>query len=285
MNFTVTATDGESVKIDAPNWMMALGKAMAFFEYDPKKMGRWVCVPSATGDIHIDDPVLNKSWTVKPDQEIKIVVRQSNMVIEEEPEVARVDDNDDSTVDFSSNMAPIAMPTSALAEVQEWEPEKVFSEESLAERLFDLSFDMMGVGPQEACALAADLVNEFIGTESTIAYHASINDEAMHVGAVTGSLESILEGKSVPFGEGLAGTCFDMGTPIEVKNSEEDPATLFGLDEDIDVEVRRIICVPAQNENGIFGVLQIVNPDDSKGFDPEVLTSVALTLAGALAGL
>jgi putative methionine-R-sulfoxide reductase with GAF domain len=144
---------------------------------------------------------------------------------------------------------------------------------------------MMGVGPQEACALAADLVNEFITTESTIAYHASLNDEAMHVGAVTGTLESVLEGKSVPFGEGLSGTCFDMGTPIEVKNSEEDPATLFGIDAEFDVEIRRIICVPAQNENGIYGVIQIVNPDESKGFDPEVLTSVALTLAGALAGL
>lgn len=285
MNFTVTANDGESVKVDAPNWMMALGKAMAFFEYDPKAMGRWVCVPTAAGDIHVDDPVKNLSWTVQPDQEITIVVRQSNMVIEEEPERERIDDDDDSEVNFQSEVAPIAMPTSALADVKEWEPDKVFSEESLAERLFDLSFDMMGVGPEEACALAADLVNEFIETESTVAYRATLNDEAMHVGAVTGSLEEILEGKTVPFGEGLAGTCFDMGTPIEVKNAEEDPATLFGVDEDIDIESRRVICVPVQNDKGIFGVLQIVNPNEEKGFDPEVLTSVALTLAGALSGL
>ncbi|TNE85395.1 MAG: GAF domain-containing protein [Deltaproteobacteria bacterium] len=285
MNFTVTANDGMTVKVDAPNWMMALGKAMAFFEYDPKAMGRWVCVPSASGDIHVDDPVKHQSWTVKPEQEIKIVVRQSNMVIEEEPEEERVDDNDDSEVDFSADVSAIAMPTSALADVKEWEPEKVFSEESLAERLFDLSFDMMGVGPEEACALAVDLVNEFITTETTVAYRASLNDEAMHVGAVTGSLEGVLEGKVVPFGEGLAGTCFDMGTPIEVRNSEEDPATLFGIDEDVDIEPRRVICVPVQNEKGIFGVIQIINPDEEKGFDPEVLTSVALTLAGALAGL
>lgn len=285
MNFTVTANDGETVKVDAPNWMMALGKAMAFFEYDPKAMGRWVCVPTAAGDIHVDDPVKNQSWTVKPDQEIKIVVRQSNMVIEEEPEPERVDDNDDSEIDFSAEVAPIAVPESRLAEVQEWEPEKVFSEESLAERLFDLSFDMMGVGPEEACALAVDLINEFVTTEATICYRASINDADMAVGAVTGSLAEVLEGKRVPFGEGLAGTCFDMGTPIEVKNAEEDPATLFGLDEDIDIDARRVICVPVQNDKGIFGVLQIVNPDDEKGFDPEVLTSVALTLAGSLSGL
>lgn len=285
MNFTVTATDGDTVKVDAPNWMMALGKAMAFFEYDASKMGRWVCVPTAAGDIHVDDPVKNRSWVVKPDQELTIVVRKSNMVIDEEPDVIRIDDNDDSAVDFSADIERIAMPESKLADVQQWEPEKVFSEESLAERLFDLSFDMMGVGHEEACALAVDLVNEFIETESTVVYHASINDESMNVGAVTGLLETILDGKSVQFGEGLAGTCFDMGSPIEVKNSEEDPATLFGLEDDVDIEARRVICVPVQNEKGIFGVIQIVNPSEEKGFDPEVLMSVALTLAGALAGL
>ena len=122
MNFTVTATDGDSVKIDAPNWMMALGKAMAFFEYDASKMGRWVCVPTAAGNIVVDDPVKNMSWTIVPDQEIKIVIRQSNMVIEEEPEIERLDDNDDSSVDFSAGIDMIAMPTSKLADVQEWEP-------------------------------------------------------------------------------------------------------------------------------------------------------------------
>jgi hypothetical protein len=285
VNFTVTANDGQTVKVDAPNWMMAMGKAMAFFEYDPKSMGRWVCVPSATGDIHIDDPVKNQSWSIKPEQEIQIVIRQSNLVIEEEVESQRVDDDDDSDVDFTGSMAPIAMPTSALADVKEWEPEKVFSEESLAERLFDLSFDMMGVGSEEACALAVDLVNEFITTESTVAYRASLNDEAMQVGAVTGVLGEVLEGKTIPFGEGLAGTCFDMGTPIEVRSSEDDTGSVFGVEDELEIELRRVICVPVQNEKGIFGVLQVVNPDESKGFDPEVLTSVALTLAGALSGL
>ena len=285
MNYTVSATDGETVRVDAPNWMIALGKAMAFFDYDPRNFGRWSCEHGPGGDVVVKDTEKDHSWVVRPDQEIKIVIKPSNMSEPEEPEARRVDDNDDSGVDFGRKVAPLVLPTSAFGRVTPIAETSTAGGEDLAERLFDLSFDMMGVGPNAACALALGVLGDYVKADSCAAFYATINASAMHVGAASGTQEDAFDDQQVAFGDGLAGTCFDMGAPVELRNPDEDSRAIFGFDVDLSFEPRRVFCVPVQNEKGIFGVLQIVNPREDEGFDPEVVSSVARTLAGALAGM
>jgi hypothetical protein len=293
VEFTITASSGESVSIKSENWMLALGKAMPFFQMDATSMVRWVITPGAEGAVTVEDPVAKRKWTVKPkEMAVKIValgpVRESVADApdweprkeEEEPENASPPPM--LTMPMKSSLAPPPMPDPPPMPAI---TRKATDAESVAERLFDLSMDIAGAPPEEACQRALALLQEFIPCEASSVARGSVADFHLTIAAATGPVAEQLVGTQVPFGSGYVGLCFDSRIPVQVNGVEGDERHHTDIDENTGFHTRACTCVPVLRGDEIFGVIQLLNP--ASPFLPEdidVAAQVAQTLAEALGG-
>lgn len=282
MEFTITAQNGDSVKIEAENWMVALGKAMTFFRLDVADLGRIVCNPAADGSIFIDNPAASRSWMVRRVEPKITVVAAAASTQLDEPEYVEPP----SAQEEEAPLAPPPALTMPVTSSLKKEVEEVAEpEESLAERLFDLSMELATASPDEACQMALDLLQEFVSFEAASVARGTINDPELRFVAATGPVKDEIVGRTLQFGEGLIGMCFDMGGTLLIDDVGEEDLHVRRFDEDTGFTTRAALCVPITDEEGSsFGVLQLLNPGES-GFTPanvEVVETIARTLAGAL---
>ena len=327
MLFMVESNSEESVKVDAPNWMMAMTKAMAFMDIDPASMGRWICTPDASGTVHIEDPVAGGSWFVRPEGEsagVQVVASGASAAAppveapaakepaaptpsapppmlqmptrpsikapepEPEPEPEEVAPSEPGAI-APPTPAAITPPQPAAAAAPEPAPEPIAegaAPSDLAERLFDLSFDITGESPNVACSKSLDLILEFVPCDAASVLRGTLNDVALTFVAVHGPVADSLLGRKVAFGDGLVGLCFDMGFPIQVRDVEHDERHLADIDEETGFTTREVLCVPVKNEHGTFGVIQLINPPASfEHWHVDAADTVSRTLASALSGV
>ena len=300
MLFMVESNSEESVKVDAPNWMMAMTKAMAFMDIDPASMGRWICTPDASGTVHIEDPVAGGSWIVRPEAQsagVQVVVSGASAAAAPEPtpepevEAAPVPSAPPPTLQMPTRpsiKAPEPAPEPVVVAPPEPEPPIVegAAPSDLAERLFDLSFDINGESPNVACSKSLDLILEFVPCDAASVLRGTLNDVALTFVAVHGPVADSLLGRKVAFGDGLVGLCFDMGFPIQVRDVEHDERHLADIDEETGFTTREVLCVPVKNEHGTFGVIQLINPPASfEHWHVDTADTVSRTLASALSGV
>lgn len=313
VEFMVTASTGESVKVQSDNWMMAMGKAMNFFALDATSMGRWVITPGPKGEVSIEDPVRKASWTVRPlDMVVRVVaVRPTTEVPLDDDDipVRREPTGEIDPADLPP--PPLAMPTKSQLEApampaptplldddEEWDPiaqvarpkvrrhetsGEVFSSESVAERLFDLSMDIAGAPPEEACQRALELALEFVPCEAGSVLKGTVADFELTIVAATGPIADQLRGRKIAYGTGLVGLCYDANTALQVNDAHKDARHLAEFDETYGFRTRDVLCVPVSNADGIFGVIQLINP--SAPFAEEqviAVQTIAQTLASAL---
>lgn len=276
MQFTITSAGGEAVKVEATNWMMAMGKAMAFLEVDPGALGRWIVTPSPSGDVRIEDPTTGHDWTVSPVPDtVKVVA-----VGPEQVDYESVHPEERTPAGPPPRLQMPATPSFAPPR------EPLFSKDELAEQLFDLSEQLVGELPKEACRRALKLVLDFVPAEAASILKGGINDLELTFVAVEGPVADALIGQKVPFGQGLVGLCFDTRVPIQLTDAADDQHHLARFDEATGFTTRSMLCVPIANADGIFGVIQILNPvsplDES---DVETVRTIGATLASALSPL
>jgi hypothetical protein len=299
----ITAASGEAVTVESENWMIAMGKAMAFFDMDAAQMVRWVCTAGPAGQVLVEDPVARRAWTVRPlDMVLKIVALGASAGVEHEA----TDPPDDSyeydpgalppptlRMPARSNLAPPPMPA-PIAETERPEPEPeprpavtrsptssdVFSPESLAERLFDLSTDIAGADAKLACQLALDLIEDFVPCEAgSVARSTSTGFELTFV-AARGPLAASLLGRTLPFGSGFVGLCFEAGIPVQADAAGGDKRHLGRFDAEFGFVTRETLCVPVTRDGQVLAVVQLINP--LRPFEPyqvEAVVTVARTLA------
>ena len=294
MEFTVAAASGESVTVQSENWMMALGKAMAFFQMDASNMVRWVCTPGAHGHVRIDDPVTGHSWMVAPVEPVVKVVANSptdptdeDMVCAEDP-IDAVDDPMDAP---PPPPPPLAMPSRSqlrpatpVPVQREAVDQVVFSTESLAERLFELSMDISGAEPAEAARRSLAVILEFVPCEAASIARASVAEFGLVYIAATGPVADQIIGCTVPFGQGLVGLCYEAGIPVQVSPVANDQRHHRAFDDEFGFRTRDVLCVPVSDHDNTYGVVQLINPIGS--FDArhvEAAQTIARTLAAALA--
>lgn len=283
MEFTITAQNGDSVKIEAENWMLAMGKAMTFFQVDTPEVGRLICNPGADGSVFIDNPTGERSWMVRRvEQKITVVAAAASASFVQEPAYSEPPSlmEDPPTVELSATPPPaLSMPvTSSLHKVAE-------EVESLAERLFDLSMEISMASPDEACKMALDLIHEFVAVEAASVARGTINDPELRFVAATGPVADQIIGRSLHFGEGLIGMCFDMGGTLVVNDVESETRHVDHFDQETGFETLCALCVPiVDDESMSFGVIQLLNPSERR-FSPEnveAVETIARTLAGSL---
>ncbi|NCG22163.1 MAG: GAF domain-containing protein [Rhodobacterales bacterium] len=287
MQYTITAQNGDSVRIAAPNWMFAMGKALPFFALDLVEAGKIVCSHSDGGDVFVAAPMVHKTWMIREvAPALKIVATKpksveaelpaAEPVVDEKPEVEAV-----SVLPPPSFMMPVtstlqkAAPNALPIDDDEEE------EETLAERLFDLSMDITGAKPDEACELALALLLEFVPVEAVSVARGSLNDPHLTFVAATGPVAAAIIGKNVPFGEGLVGLAFDMAGTLLVADVTADSRHMVSVDDETGFSTQSALCVPIlDSDERAFGIIQLLNPKGHK-FTAEHIEA-AETIAGTL---
>jgi len=285
LEYTVTDSSGKAFKHEADNWMVAAASCLAQMDVDVNALGRIVCTPRADGSVVIKDEVAGRSWTISekpPPPKLRIVASARSKSLPptnvwNEDEEGGWDDEDETTGVYEKPPPALTMPTSTLAR----EPV-----ESLAERLFDLSMDLVVAEPEEAMGMALELVAEFVVSDMSIAIRGSLNDEALTVVETRGVVSGDLIGRRIPFGEGLVGTCFDMRETLLVSDVSKSIPYDPQYDADSAVQPRCVLCVPVLDEESlVYGVIELLNSTDRIFVDQDVdaVETIAQTLGQALA--
>jgi hypothetical protein len=286
VEFSITAKNGDSVKIDAANWMAAFGKVLPFFTVD--LTSKLICVPGEDGAVLIEASASGDTWMIR---ELAPAIRvMASASSERLPSVSP---------DAPPSVPPVAaaglsgpalkMPVQASFQQRPPAPSgkatEEEEEETLAERLFDLSFDLTEAEPDEACRLGLNLILEFVPVQAASVARGSLNDSALTFVAATGPVADDIVGKKVKFGAGLIGMCFDMKGTMLVNDVRRDARHLDSLDVKTGFESQVALCVPlVDDDSQSFGVIQLLNPVAGvfQDLDVEAVEAIAKTLAGAL---
>jgi hypothetical protein len=260
---------------------------MVFFGIDSTKMVRWVCTPGAGGEVMIEDPVREVSWVVKPTEMVVKVVAvgptgaQEAEADEEPPPSKRVDTP---IAPDAPPPPPVQMMRSSLFRELPPELPAELEPEPLAERMFDVSLELAGASPDDACKRMLEIVVEFIPVEAaSLARGTELATELRYVAAHGPIAEKIL-GQSVPVGEGIIGLCFEARSPVQAYDAQKDDRHLVKFDKEFEFQTHGVLCVPVMNDESTFGVIQLINPKSA--FLPghiEALQTMARTLANVLA--
>jgi putative methionine-R-sulfoxide reductase with GAF domain len=297
VEYTITAANGDSVKVEAENWMVAMGRALAFLDIDIVTSDRVVCTPEADGGVVVEQIRLpppsdprsmldtderprpeDRSWTVRrvaPEIEVRVTPFSARERYEDAvPRVMRDDPTDTQLGDRAAT--PLAMPDPTL---HREEPE------SLAEKLFDLSMDIAASDVSTACNLALDLILSLVPAEAASVARGTVDDPALVFVAARGPVAESILGREVRFGEGLLGMCFDMRGTLLVNDVAADLRHLDQFDRETGFETLAVLCVPILDHDGTgHGVVQLLNPPN-RHFTPahvEVVETTARTLASSL---
>lgn len=282
MQFTITANNNDSVKIEAGNWMLAMGKALPFFCVDLVDVGVLQIRPGTDGTVFVEAAGVDKTWMIREvAPAIQVVaagpaVRVAAPKPEAPKPVAPVPDG--------LAPPPFSMPVSTLMPLDMDEDDE--EEESLAERLFELSMDISGAPVDEACKMSLDLILEFVPASAASVVRGTVNDPALTFVAATGPVADQILGRQVPFGTGLIGLSFDIGGTLLVGDAASDSRHASDLDRETGFHTMASLCVPLiGSDHRTFGVIQILNPrgDAFKPEHVEAVETVGRTLANAIA--
>ncbi|MEZ4321085.1 MAG: GAF domain-containing protein [Myxococcota bacterium] len=286
MEYTVIDNDGRSVKFEADNWMAAAAACLAALEVDINALGRLVCAPRPDGAVVMRDELSGLAWTVKekaPPPVVRVMASARSELLSAPPEpdpgfndFGDIEDDEPSQI-YNAPPPALSMPPTRLAR----EPV-----ESLAERLFDLSMDLVVAEPEEAMGMALDILAEFVPSELAVAVRGSLNDETMQVLEARGTGAKEIIGRHIPFGEGLVGTCFDMRESIAVQDVTQSIPYESQYDGVDAFEVGCVLVVPLVDDDTlVHGVLELLNPPGRAFLGPDIdaVEMIARTLGQALA--
>lgn len=278
MEYTITALNGDSVKVESENWMTAMGKALAFFDIDIGSIGRLTCSPARDGSVFIEDPTGNRSWMVRqhaPD----IAIRVTPRALAEKWEPLR--DADPSSEEETPPRIvrhppppPVDMPSAE---------ESSLRTQTRSEREFELAAEVAGAARERAGELLLEAIHEYVRADAACVSIGTLQDPALRVAAGRGPLAGSVIGRQVGFGEGLIGMCFDMRGTLLVNDVASDTMHLDQLDRD--VRTLAVMCVPLLDDEGTAqGVVQLINPPE-RAFTQahvEVVEAFSRVLASAL---
>jgi GAF domain-containing protein len=198
-----------------------------------------------------------------PEVQVRVMVSARSAAApepESEPEPPRRDEEPAEV--FDTPPPAFSMPTTSLAR----EPV-----ETLAERLFDLSMDLIVAEPDEAMGMALDLLQEYVPAELSVAYQGSMTDEVLRAVEARGGTRDEILGRTIPPGEGIVGMCFEMRETVR----EDDISRSIPYDVRIDgvkgFQVGSALVVPMIDETSlVYGVIELLNPKGRPFLDADV---------------
>ncbi|MEQ1501178.1 MAG: GAF domain-containing protein [Myxococcota bacterium] len=297
MEYTITALNGDSVKVESENWMTAMGKALAFFDIEIGSIGRLTCSPARDGSVFIEDPTGSRSWMVRqhaPD----IAVRVTPRALLERWEPVR----EAPTANFPAR--PLGAGFGASAAAERRRPERRAEAASAAspppeidmpldsslraptldERAEELAAAIGPVTRERGGDLVLEAIREYVRADAACVAVGTLNDAALRVVSAEGPIAGSVVGRQVGFGEGLIGMCFDMRGTLLVNDVAGDTLHLDQLERQ--PPTLAVMCVPLLDDEGnAFGVVQLLNTPDRQftRSHTELVEAFARTFAETLA--
>ncbi len=283
MRFTVDASDGRSIEVEAVDWMMAMVRAT---EALGTQAAGFDCERRPGGQVHVTDHETGAHWTVTP--------------VDGEPgapadPVMRVPTPIGSTPRgavpprprrYNSPLRkPMWSPDSTPRKGPAPSDPRLGRPPNLAERLFELSSAITSEPTAEAAASRSlEVALALVPCEAASVLRGGRHDQALVFFAVSGGAGDTLLGRSVPFGEGIAGATYDAGVSIVVHDVAGDPRHMASFDAETGFSSRAILCVPVRSEAGFHGVVELLNPPEGREFlawHVDVVESLSAALAQA----
>lgn len=271
MEFTITALDGDSVKVESENWLTAMGKALSFFDIDITRLERITCSVGEDGSVLVEDG--ERSWMVRPhDTDILVKVTDKSPRETWTPRQSVVSVTPEA--DLGADRPAVQMPESSL---------KRDEPRTLAEHLFELTTGLHELTAGEVADRALEAIHAFVRPDGSCVVRGTLDDPTLEVVAARGPHAERWIGRRIGFGEGLVGMAYDMRETLAVPDVTPDTPHV----DLVDAGALSVLCVPLlDDEGGPCGVVQLVNPADRPFTDANtgVAEVVARTLATALAG-
>ena len=271
MEFTITALDGDSVKVESENWMTAMGRALPFFDIDIHDVERMTCSAAKDGSILVEDG--RRSWMVRQhgtDIQVRVTPKSEKETWTPRPTMISVAPESD----LREGRPQVTMPESSL---------KRDEPRTLAEHLFELSTGSDQLTSAQTCDMALDAILGFVRADGSCVLLGTLNDPSLVCVSTRGPRAGRFLNRKVGFGEGLPGMAFDMRESLLVQE-----VTSVTPHVDLaDGASLSVLCVPLlDDEGGASGVIQLVNPADRPFAESNVgiVEMVARTLSTALAG-
>lgn len=265
MEFTITSAAGDSVRVEAENWLAAMGRAVAFLDVDLRRVERLTCSTAPDGSVVVEDG--RRSWTIRTngaELQVRVGGRSKQETWSPPATVISVAPE----ADLGLDRPAVVMPESSLRR----------DERTLAEHLFELTTEVHSLSPAQAGERALDVILAFVRAEGCCVVRGTLNDPALEIVAARGPRAERVVGRRVGFGEGLVGMAFDMRDALVVPDVSPDTPHV-DLCEGSSLHV---LCVPLlDDEGGASGVVQLVNPAD-RPF-PEASVTVVQVVARTLA--
>lgn len=271
MEFTVTAKNGDSVRVESDNWMQAVAKSLGFFDVDLDVVPALHCARESADVVRVDVPGTDQAWTVRT-SDANVGVQPSDRSSREQ--WRRAAPEPDEVVDPSAPRPDLVMPDVTL---RQDEPK------SLGERLFDLSMEIDSLPIEEAADRALRIAATATRAGAGLVALGTLDDPGLQVVAATGPGADQVRERTIGFGEGLVGMCFDMSDVVAVPDVD---ATTPHVDVFPGEAVVSALCVPVVDDSeSIRGVVQLLNPA-ARPFvqsDVDAAQLVAKTLARTMA--
>jgi hypothetical protein len=234
LEFVVVVPGRPPVRVEAANWIAALGEGVKALGID-EPLKRLACEVLPNGSVIARNVVSGTGFTVR---------QTSN-----EPEVEVVDDTDEETFigEFLPEMVDLTEELEALSGLKN-------------ENVFRKLVDQIVKAPDAPAAwrLALDVAHDLVPCESASALQRAEDGSLSFVGA-TGSHGSRVMSILVPKGAGIAGFCVEHGTSLIVLDPATDPRFLAVMDQITGFATRSLLCVPVMTEDQRFGCLEVLN--------------------------
>ena len=273
MRYEVTQRGGQSVTVEAVDWMMAMSQAISLFGIE---VSGWMCATRPDGTVNVIDPMSGQSWLVKPVEDDQPVTQE----IELPPPEPSAPKRPRPAPKPPPSVKPTTMWSIPPDEVTEEEPPGVPPPDDLAEQLFDLSTDLfVARNLPEAASMALDLLMKLIPCEAGSVLRGSRKEAELTFVACAGPAAKQLLGKKMNFGQGVVGACFDLGITILVHDVSQDTRHLDRFDKQTGFQTRSVLCVPLTQALATFGAIELINPEGRfQDWHVEAMETVARTL-------
>jgi hypothetical protein len=127
------------------------------------------------------------------------------------------------------------------------------------DRLVQSGKELSKAPKAKALQMALDLVVELVPCEAASIATGSADDPHLTYAVASGPVAKQIIGRSVDWGEGLVGLCFECGIPVEIDDVSRDDRHLRQFDDRTGFRTRSMLCVPVRDAQTTYGVIQLVN--------------------------
>lgn len=110
-------------------------------------------------------------------------------------------------------------------------------------------------------------VSEALKAEASSVFLLDDKANDLYIRTATGEKEEEVKTIRVPRGEGIAGWVAKEGQPLLIEDAEQDPRFKKSISDAIGFKTKSVMCVPLMSDNGIIGVIEVINSTDKDAFD------------------